>query len=93
MKPITLDTVVCKNDDIFSGAIDDEMVAINIENGKYYQMNRTGSRLLSLLDRPSSIRELCEKVIGSYKVDPDVLNEEVLEFMQDMVKYKVVLTV
>lgn len=91
MKPITLETVIRKNDDIFSGSIDDEMVAINIENGKYYQMNKTGSRLLSLLDRPCSIGELCDTVQARYKVDPDVCREEVLDFMQDMVKYKVVL--
>ena len=41
MKTITLDTVVKKNEDIFTGSIDDETVAMSIESGKYYQMNKT----------------------------------------------------
>ena len=53
MKPITLDTIVRKNDDIFTGTIDNEMVAMSIQSGKYYQLNKTGSRILALLDQSS----------------------------------------
>ena len=90
MKEMTLNTVVRKNDHIFTGSIDDEMVAMSIQNGKYYQMNETGSRILDLLDQPRSIKELCEAMEGSYRVDGPVCRQDVLEFMQEMVKYNLI---
>jgi hypothetical protein len=93
MKQITLDTIVRKNDDIFTGAIDNETVAMSIQSGKYYQLNKTGSRILALLDHPRSIRELCEAIQGNYKIDYDVCQNDILEFMQDMANKNLILTV
>lgn len=93
MKPITFDTIVKKNDDIFTGKIDDEMVAMSIENGKYYQLNKTGSRILDLLDTPRSIGELCETMQGHYSVDGGVCREDILEFMQEMAKLNLIIVV
>ena len=90
MKEMTLDMVVKKNEDIFTGSIDNEMVAMSIQNGKYYQMNETGSRILSLLDHPRSIRELCEAMEGSYRVDGPVCQRDVLEFIREMAKYNLI---
>jgi len=84
MKEMTLDTIVRKNDDIFTGNIDNEMVAMSIQNGKYYQMNETGSRILALLDHPRSIRELCEAMEGFYRVDGTVCQQDILGFMREM---------
>ena len=90
MKEITLDTIVRKNQDIFTGNIDNEMVAMSIENGKYYQMNETGSRILNLLDHPRSIRELCEAMEGLYRVDDPVCKQDVLDFIREMVDYNLI---
>lgn len=92
MKPITLDTIVRKNDDIFTGTIDNEMVAISIQSGKYYQLNKTGSRILTLLDHPHSVRELCEAMQGKYKIESDVCQDDILEFMKDMANKNLILT-
>lgn len=90
MKPITLDTIVKKNDDIFTGAIDNEMVAMSIQNGKYYQLNKTGSRILELLDTPRSIKELCETMQGNYT---GVCQEDILEFINEMTKLNLIIVV
>jgi len=93
MKEMTLDTVVRKNDDIFTGNIDNEMVAMSIQNGKYYQMNETGSRILAMLDHERSIRELCEAMEGVYRVDGPLCRQDILEFMREMAEYNLILTV
>ena len=87
MKTITLDTVVKKNEDIFTGSIDDETVAMSIESGKYYQMNKTGSHILALLDEPRSVRDICNGLQDSYSFDDGGLREEeVLEFIREIAK-------
>ena len=87
MKTITLDTVVKKNEDIFTGSIDDEMVAMSIESGKYYKLNKTGSHILALLDQPRSVRDICNEIQGRYSFDDGGLREEeVLEFIRRIAK-------
>jgi len=90
MKEITLDTVVKKSEDVFAGSIDNEMVAMSIESGKYYHMNETGSRILALLDKPHSMREVCEEMERSYRIEDSVCREDVLEYLQDMLKYSLI---
>lgn len=87
MKTITLDTVVKKNEDIFTGSIDDETVAMSIESGKYYQLNKTGSHILSLLDEPRSVMDICHEVQGRYRSgEGGCREEEVLEFIREIAK-------
>jgi hypothetical protein len=93
MKAITLDTIVRKNDDIFAGAIDSEMVAMSIQSGKYYQLNKTGSRILAMLDTPHSIGELCEVMQGNYNIEGDICREDVLEFIREMAKKNLITAV
>jgi hypothetical protein len=93
MKLITLDTIVRKNDDIFTGTIDNEMVAMSVQSGKYYQLNKTGSRILGLLDNPRSIRELCEAMQSNYMVDGDICREDILEFIGEMAKLNLITAV
>jgi hypothetical protein len=93
MKSITLDTIVKKNDDIFTGTIDNEMVAMSIQSGKYYQLNKTGSRILALLDHPRSIRELCESIQVNYKVDEGICRDDILEFINEMKKLNLIIVV
>lgn len=87
MPEISLETIVRKNDDIFSGMVDDEMVAMSIQNGKYYQMNGTGSRLFALLDEPRSVGELCRELEGRYRVEAAELRRDVFEFVREMSGY------
>jgi hypothetical protein len=90
MAAIALDTVVKKNEDIFTGNIDNETVAMSVQNGKYYQLNETGSRIFALLEAPHSVKELIEALEGQFKVDGSTCRQDVLEFLQEMLEYKLI---
>ena len=47
MASLSPDSIVRKNEDIFTGMIDNELVAMNIQNGKYYHLNETGAAKFS----------------------------------------------
>ncbi len=85
MPTITLETKVRRNNDVFSGIIDGEMVAMNVQNGKYYQLNKTGSRIFSLLEEPRSVKALCRELKSQFKADEDMLQQDVLDFLGEMV--------
>ena len=49
MPPLSLTTVVARRDGFVEAEIDDEIVALSIEHGTCYGLNRVGSRIWNLL--------------------------------------------
>lgn len=84
MATITLETVVRKKDDVFAGVVDRETVAMNIQNGKYYHLNETGSRILDLLEEARSVKALCEELNTLFRAEGGVPEQEVVDFVGEM---------
>jgi hypothetical protein len=77
-------TVVARKDGFLETAIEDEIVALNIERGTCYGMNRVGSRIWNLLAKPIRISDLCAKLVAAYKVDPDICERQVLDLLEEL---------
>lgn len=86
LNDISIDTMVTKSEDIFIGEIDNEMVTMDIQNGKYYHFNKTGAHILKLLTHPHTVKELCVKMQGKYNVDKDVCNNDIIAFIQELMQ-------
>jgi hypothetical protein len=84
MPTITLDTLVRRNDDVFSGVVDNETVAMNVQNGKYYHLNETGSRIFALLEEPRSVQALCVELRSQFQADEEILHRDVITFLGEM---------
>ena len=81
--PLQLSTkVVARNDGFIEAAIDDEIVALSIEQSTCYGMNRIASRIWTLLASPIRISDLCAALLATYKVDPDVCERQVLDLLE-----------
>ncbi len=91
MNEITLQAVVTRNDEIVAGKIDDELVAMSIESGKYYTMNVTASRIWELLDAPRTVAELCAVLTAEFKIAPDACEKEVMDFLEQLAVRKIVI--
>lgn len=79
---IHLDSVITRNEDIFTGQIDDELVMVSINSGSYFVLNSTALRIWELLDAPLSISEICDKLINEYDIDPHACQTEVVKFVE-----------
>ena len=75
--------VACR-DGFIEAEIDDEIVALSIERGTCYGMNRVASRIWSLLAKPIRISDLCATLVASYRVDPDVCKRQVLDVLEEL---------
>lgn len=84
MSMINLDTVVRRNDDVFSGVVDNETVAMNVQNGKYFHLNETGSRIFSLLEEPRSVQAICVELKNQFRADEETLRRDVIGFLMEM---------
>ena len=79
---IQLDAILTRNEDIFSGQIDDELVMVSIDSGSYYVLNSTALRIWELLESPNSIAGICDILLEEYEIDPLPLQTEVIKFVE-----------
>ena len=77
-------TVVACKDGFIEAEIDDEIVALSIEQGTCYGMNRVASRIWNLLAKPIRISDLCATLVASYRVDHDVCKRQVLDLLEEL---------
>jgi hypothetical protein len=69
---------------LIEAEIDDEIVALSIEQGSCYGMNRVASRVWNQLAEPVRISDLCAALIAMYRVDPDVCKRQVLDLLEEL---------
>jgi Coenzyme PQQ synthesis protein D (PqqD) len=82
--PLSLDTVVTRRTGFIDAEIESEIVALNIENGTCYGLNRVGSRIWNFLAEPIRIRDICAKLVTEYKVEPAVCERQVLDLLEEL---------
>jgi hypothetical protein len=84
ISPLSLSAMVVRNDGLIDAEIDNELVALNIENGTCYGLNRVGSEIWRLLDAPIRISDLCATLQTDYKVEPGVCELQVLDLLEEL---------
>ena len=81
---ITSNSLIQRSKELVSTEVDGETVMMSIENGKYYGMNKIGSRIWKLIENPIKVEELCDKLIEEYEVRQDDCKKEALEFLNTL---------
>lgn len=76
--------VVACRDGFIEAEIEDEILALSIEQGTCYGMNRVASRIWNLLAKPIPISDLCATLLAAYRVDPDVCERHVLDLLEEL---------
>jgi hypothetical protein len=84
LRPLSLTTLVTRSDGFVEAELDGEVVALSIERGTCYGLNRVGSRIWGLLGSPFRIGDLCSTLLTEYRVDPDVCQREVLDLLEEL---------
>jgi hypothetical protein len=83
--PLQSSTVVvgCK-DGLVEAEVDDEILALSVERGTCYGMNRIGSRIWHLIASPIQICDLCTALLTQYRVDPDTCERQVIDLLEEL---------
>jgi hypothetical protein len=82
--PLSPASRVVRGDGFIDAEVDGEVVALNIEKGTCYGLNKVGSRIWHLLGKPISIKEICAALISEYDVDAGVCERQVFELLQEL---------
>jgi coenzyme PQQ synthesis protein D (PqqD) len=84
LRPLSSNSVVARSDGFIEAEVDGEMIALSIERGTCYALNRVGSRIWGLLGGPLQIGDLCATLVREYRVAPDVCEREVLDLLEEL---------
>lgn len=75
-----------RNNRTISGRLHDELVMMDLDQGKYFSLNPVATRIWDLLDNPLSTGELCMILVDEYDVEPERCCLEVDEHLQEMIR-------
>ena len=82
-----------RNNETISGRLDDEIVMMDIQRGKYFSLNPVATRIWDLLEKPLSLDALCNLLMEEYEVSADRCCTEVQEYLDEMEKLGMILPV
>ena len=81
---------ITKLDNQLSSKIDDEVVLLSIDEGKYFKMNDVGSSIWERLDEPRSFKELITYLLEEYEVEEEACREEANTFIEMLLTHNLV---
>lgn len=82
--PLSPQSCVVCTEGFIASEVDGEVVALNIDKGTCYGLNRVGSRVWSLMAAPVSVSELCAELVRRYDVDLATCQVQVLDLLEEL---------
>ena len=73
-----------KRPEVIDEHFEDEYIVVNLKTGSYYSLNRGGSVIWDALAIPATIDEITNYVSRVYSGEPDVLREQIANFLGEM---------
>lgn len=77
-------TIFKRNNETISGRLDNEMVMMDIQKGKYFALNPVATRIWDLLEQPLTMDQLCNQLMEQYAVDQPTCQREVANLLDEM---------
>jgi len=74
-----------RNSKTISGRLHDEMVMMDLAQGKYFSLNPVATRIWDHLENPKEIGELCRLLLNEYEVDPEECRVDVESHLNEMI--------
>ena len=81
---ITLDSTVSCKDGFVEAEIDGEIVALDIERGSCYGLDRIATRIWRLIAEPRRVKSVCEQLTQEFQVDAPTCRSDVLDLLEDL---------
>lgn len=76
--------------ELLSSRMDNEIVMMHPESGKYFALNPVASRIWELLETDQSISDLVDKLQREFDVDSETCKNEVTVFIENVLEKKLI---
>jgi hypothetical protein len=79
-----------QNKDIITAEIDEEIVMLDIEQGKYFALNPVAKTIWELLSEEKDTKQLVDELLVIYEVDLETCLLDTAEHLTELVKLKII---
>ena len=81
---LTVSSVVVAKKEQISTDLGGEAVILGLESGQYYSLNDVGTRIWDLVQLPTAVIELRDRIVAEYDVEFERCEQDILEVLEDM---------
>lgn len=75
-------SVVARGEGWLSAWVGQEHVMMSADTGTCISLSETGGRIWELMEQPQTVAGLCRSLAEEYEVEPAVLRDDVIEFIE-----------
>ncbi len=73
--------MVRRNEGTLWTTLEDQLVLLDVQTGRYYQANEVGALIWDLIEESRSIPEIVNQVVSNYRVEHEQCRQDVLKFV------------
>lgn len=81
---ISASDMIVQDEAALCSALDDDLIMIDVANGKYLTVDTVGAAIWQLIARPITITDLVERLADRYAASREQIHDDVLAFLDDL---------
>jgi len=81
---LSMKTIIKVTKEQLSADLKDEAVILNLTNGVYCGLNQVGARIWELIQEPTTIAAVRDKIIEEYEVEADRCEQDLLALLGEL---------
>ncbi len=85
-----MEMVVPQSQDLVSADLAAETVLMGLDQGYYYGLGDTGSRIWELVREPMTVTEVWDRMVAEYNVEPERCRVDLLRFLNALMEERLV---
>ena len=87
---ISLNSTICRNDDVVFSEVEGETVIMNVGTGKYFNFSSVTSYIWDLMEHPIKVSKICSALLDKYNVSNEQCEKEALAVLNDLLKEEII---
>lgn len=83
-------SILKRDQEPVAASVDDEIVMLSARAEAYFGLDRIGSKIWVMLEQPRRVSEICAALAPDYDVAPATCEQDVLKFLNDLLRHGLV---
>ena len=77
-------SIVVRSDSPLSSELDGETVLLHVDTGTYHGLDAIGTRIWTLIERPTKVSALCDTLCEEFDVEREPCERDVVSFLESL---------
>ncbi|ELC8443070.1 lasso peptide biosynthesis PqqD family chaperone [Clostridium perfringens] len=81
-KVLNLNSIIVQKEEVDVTELNGEKVMMDLDRGKYFMLNETGSTIWDAIDKKKSVSEIVDFVLENHEIERELCKNKVLEYLE-----------